>query len=206
MKMMLRNSRHFGLILPLIITWRNGGCYRRYGQLEIEPNTLEKTLLPHEPYVQPSYINTLNGDVKRFFDPLSSEFVNSPVLNQLLRFMAESYNKAIGESVKWNVRLHPYRIIAREGESGLPTPEGLHRDGVTFIASVLLKRENIQGGVTDITNSEKTLLATVKLTELFDLVLADDEKTMHSVTPIVVDQRRSGLAYRDVLVIAFTKL
>ena len=185
----------------------DGGCYRyrRYGQFSLDPDTLEKHQLPHEPYFQPGYINTLNGEIKRAFEPLTAEFALHHVLDRLIRFMAEVCNGALGKKVPWNVRLHPYRIVASEDSHGMPTPEGLHRDGVTFISSVMIRRHNIQGGVTTITDAGQTHLTDVQLTQPFDLMLANDETTMHSVSPISMTNNELNTAYRDVLVIAFTQ-
>ncbi|KEI71989.1 2OG-Fe dioxygenase family protein [Endozoicomonas elysicola] len=179
--------------------------YRRYGQFELNPHTLEKHQLPHEPYFQPGYINTLNGDLKRTFEPLTVEFARHHVLDRLIRFLAEICNGASGRKIPWNVRLHPYRIVARKGINGMPTPEGLHRDGVTFISSILIRRHNVLGGVTTITDADRKPLTDVQLTHPFDLMLANDEATMHSVSSISMANSELSTAYRDVLVIAFTQ-
>jgi hypothetical protein len=47
--------------------------------------------------------------------------------------------------------------------------------------------------------------ATVELTNPFDLVIADDARTLHDVSPIEASDN-DALGTRDVLVIAFTKL
>ncbi len=185
----------------------DGGTYRyrRYGEFDLDLEMDRFTLLPHQAYVQPSYINGLNGDVERHFEPLELSFSNSDLLRQLLNVLAGVYNKTLGENIQWNVRLHPYRIIASDKMEGLPTPEGLHRDGVTFIASMMIKRQNVLGGVTDITDNDKYILASLQLTDPFDIMIADDAQTMHQVSGIVPENADIELAYRDVLVIAFTK-
>ncbi|USD34933.1 MULTISPECIES: 2OG-Fe dioxygenase family protein [Vibrio] len=185
----------------------DGGTYRyrRYGQFTKLAAQREITLLPHEPYVQPAFINTLNGDVERHFSPLSDKFVTSDLLAKLLFMMSDIYDDALGTPVNWNIRLHPYRIIANSSQQGQPTPEGLHRDGVTFIASLMINRVNIAGGVTSITDAKGGFREQIMLDKTFDLVMADDEQTMHEVTPItpVCSEK---CAYRDVLVIAFTRM
>ncbi|WP_246627820.1 2OG-Fe dioxygenase family protein [Paenibacillus oenotherae] len=42
------------------------------------------------------------------------------------------------------------------------------------------------------------------LTNPLDILIADDNKTMHGVTPVQVD-KNGEQGYRDVLVVAFTK-
>ena len=185
----------------------DGGTYRyrRYGQFIKLPSSQEITMLPHEPYVQPSYINSLNGDTERHFEPLTDRFVTSPILERLLGLMSEIYDGVEGKATKWNIRLHPYRIIADDFEAGQPTPEGLHRDGVTYIASMMINKINVVGGKTTITDANQQELESLVLDKTFDIVMADDAKTMHEVSAIR-PMRSEKCAYRDVLVIAFTKM
>lgn len=179
--------------------------YRRYGQFLKVPTNNNLLILPHEAYVQPYSINPLNGDVKRFFEPLTPQMISSPILESILKLMAKIYDFVEGEPRKWNIRLHPYRIIANSDELGQPTPEGLHRDGVTYIASMMIHRHNITGGKTTITTEERIPLQDITLQDTFDIVMADDEKTMHTVTPITA-KNRNEIGYRDVLVIAFIRV
>lgn len=185
----------------------DGGTYRyrRYGQFMKLPGSHEITMLPHEPYVQPSYINNLNGDIERHFEPLTDRFVTSPILERLLCLMSDIYDAVEGQATKWNIRLHPYRIIADDFEAGQPTPEGLHRDGVTYIASMMINRNNVMGGMTTITDANQNELECLMLDKTFDIVMADDSETMHEVSAIRPESSEK-CAYRDVLVIAFTKM
>ena len=178
--------------------------YRRYGQFTFNSLTQKAELMPHEPYIQPSYINSLNGDIERYFEPLETTFIQSQALNKILEFLNRVYNSILNERIDWNIRLHPYRIIASDDITGLPTPEGLHRDGVTFIASLMIKRVNIEGGTTTITDANKRILDKFQLSSPFDLMMADDTKTMHEVSSLKPLKNSEEKSYRDVLVIAFT--
>ncbi|MEM5547575.1 2OG-Fe dioxygenase family protein [Pseudoalteromonas fuliginea] len=178
--------------------------YRRYGELAKESNSEGFAILPHAPYTQPSYINSLNGDIERHFYPLTDEFTSSPVLTKVLSLLSSVYDSAEGKKQDWSIRLHPYRIKTTEAELGHPAPEGLHRDGVTYIASMMVCKNNIIGGSTLLTNNYKEALTSVTLNETLDIIMADDEKTMHQVSPIKPATRYKE-AYRDVLVIAFTR-
>lgn len=184
----------------------DGGTYRlrRYGQFETDSDgTLRQ--LPHSPYEQPSYINRLNGGIAREFDPLESGFAQHEVLHNILNVLIKIVNDVEGMVTPWNVKLHPYRIVAKPGVAGQPTPEGLHRDGVNYIVVMMVKRANIVGGESSLTDAHQTPLASVTLTESMHLVILNDENTMHEVTPVFpVDPQAP--AYRDVLVIAFTKV
>lgn len=179
--------------------------YRRYGRFEYRADRDSLRLLPHQPYSQPLSVNPLNGGIQRYFDPLEDVFVASPVLQRLLRTMAKIYAAADGYASNWRIRLHPYRILAATEAPGRPTPEGLHRDGVTYIASMLVNRHNLTGGETRVTDTEGGILSSVTLAEPMDLLLSDDETTLHEVSEIhpLDDQ---GPAYRDVLVIAFERM
>ncbi|WP_038173511.1 2OG-Fe dioxygenase family protein [Vibrio pacinii] len=185
----------------------DGGTYRyrRYGQFNKGKHSQQLVMLPHQAYVQPAAVNPLNGDVERHFEPLTDRFIMSPILEKLLLMMSDVYDGAQGQATNWNIRLHPYRIITDGHSVGKPTPEGLHRDGVTYIASLMINRTNIMGGETVITDDNKNVLERLTLDKSFDIVMADDLATMHEVspiTPVCLDK----CAYRDVLVIAFTKM
>jgi hypothetical protein len=106
-------------------------------------------------------------------------------------------------TINWNIRLHPYRILANSNYLGEPTPEGLHRDGVTFIASILINKVNVNGGITTITDDNAEKLLSLKLEHEFDIMLANDGKTMHKVSALS-RELIGEVAYRDVLVVAFT--
>ncbi|XQU08388.1 2OG-Fe dioxygenase family protein [Halomonas sp. LY9] len=178
--------------------------YRRYGKFSKLAHQREFVKAPHAPYVQSSSVNSLNGDVERIFEPLSDDFIACPLLIDLLMWLADVYDLVEKVPKNWSVCLHPYRIVANEMEAGDPTPEGLHRDGVTFIASLMVCRNNVSGGVTKVTDQDKVLLEEMVLSSPLDIVLADDEKTMHQVSS-VKPLNLEDAAYRDVLVIAFTR-
>ncbi|MEJ2041970.1 MAG: 2OG-Fe dioxygenase family protein [Reinekea sp.] len=184
----------------------DGGTYRyrRYGQFDKASSSDELVLLPHQAYEQSKEVNYLNGDIARWFEPLTSSFVDSEVLQRTLLFLADLYDLTIGKPTDWNIRLHPYRIEATSQQLGQPTPEGLHRDGVTFIASMMIQRQNVTGGVTTLTDNLRRPITTIELDNTFDIILANDARTLHDVSSIrPVNQHET--ASRDVLVIAFTK-
>ncbi|MFM9900072.1 MAG: 2OG-Fe dioxygenase family protein [Polaromonas sp.] len=183
----------------------DGGTYRlrRYGAFELQrPGPLR--LLPHEAYEQPRDINPLNGGVRREFDPLEPGFAHHPVLEKFLTTLADVLDAVEHQPVRWNIRLHPYRIRADLSSEGLPTPEGLHRDGVDYIVTLMVHRHNIEGGETMVTNAERQPVWHRTLADPMELLVANDRRTLHAVTPIVAADPLQP-ACRDVLVIAFTK-
>jgi hypothetical protein len=184
----------------------DGGTYRfrRYGAFDSRPGSIRQQL-PHGPYEQPKYINSLNGGIARIFDPLEPAFAAHTVLNRLLDWLTTLYDRCEGSPQHWNIRLHPYRILANQNEKGNPTPEGLHKDGVDYIVSMMMSRRNVVGGETTITDNDRQLLCQRTLQKPLDILIGKDTHTMHavsSVSPIDASQE----AFRDVLVIAFTKV
>ncbi|WP_148714309.1 2OG-Fe dioxygenase family protein [Chitinolyticbacter meiyuanensis] len=177
--------------------------YRRYGAFLLGAHG-ELVLQPHGPYEQPRYINTLNGGVARHFDPLEPSFVHNRFLRGLLRALGRAFDAAEGTNAPWLVRLHPYRIRADGAMLGQPTPEGLHRDGVDFICTLMVERHNVEGGETRITDAAGNLLHALTLSDPLDLLVANDVTTMHGVSPITA-ARPDRAAWRDVLVIAYAR-
>ncbi|SMC22690.1 hypothetical protein SAMN02745857_01447 [Andreprevotia lacus DSM 23236] len=184
----------------------DGGTYRfrRYGAINLDGPDAALTLLPHGPYEQPRYINTLNGGKARHFDPIEERFVEHPFLHCLLRSLASVFDAIHPGQGGWNIRLHPYRIRTWQEQPGLPTPEGLHRDGVDYIVTMMVRRLNVEGATTVVTDNEGVPRFLTTLNEPMELLVADDTSTMHSVSPL---QCKDPLqeAYRDVLVVAFTR-
>jgi len=86
----------------------------------------------------------------------------------------------------------------------LPTPEGLHRDGVDWVLVLLVARENIAEGVTTIYGTNKNALGNFTLTAPLDAALVDDSRVYHGVTAVEpIDPTKP--AYRDVLVVTFRR-
>lgn len=180
----------------------DGGTYRRrrYRELALNVATGELSIHPPRPYNQPRIINHLNGGIERHFAPCNPEFLTNPLVTRLIRTLGEAFTQATG-TTSWNVRLHQNRISATPEQVGQPAPEGMHRDGVTFIMTLLIGRTLIEGGESSIHTPDGTALYRATLHEPGELLIADDHKTLHSVTPITP---LDTAGHRDVLVISFT--
>jgi hypothetical protein len=177
--------------------------YRRYGRYELDSVTETLVPLPNEPHRQERDVNPLNGGVDRIYEPLTASFTEDPLLRDLLVFLGKIFSAADGTRL-WNIQLFPNRIIAGV-EAGHPTPEGRHRDGVKFVISLLAARRNISGGESSVYTNDGQLLLSTTLAEPGDLLLSDDERTLHSVTPVLpVDPEAP--AHRDVLVALFDRV
>ena len=104
----------------------------------------------------------------------------------------------------WRVEVHQFRIEARAGAPGEPTPEGIHRDGVDYVLVLLVNRDNIVSGETTVYDLSGSPLGAFTLTDPFDATLIDDARVAHGVTPVTpLDARRRGC--RDVLVVTLRR-
>ena len=198
-------SRQAGTIWGWILTWRmaaatgSGGspCSAR------RPATMRSTRKPHQPHYQSRDYNTLNGGIERWFAPILPEIADGATLAPILRFCRSLFDRLSGPQ-DWHIELHQFRIEARRGIEGHPTPEGRHRDGVDHVLVLLVNRRNIQSGVTTIHDLDGDTLGSFTLTQPLDSALVEDRRVMHGVTPVEpVDPRVPG--FRDVLVVTFRR-
>ncbi len=181
----------------------DGGKYRkrRHATYAIQNPGEPARLMPYQPHYQTVDYNPLNGGVARYFAPILDDLHQSLTLAALLRLGDQVFSQVSGNPL-WHIELHQFRIEARDGRLGKPTPEGVHRDGVDFVIVVMIKRVNIDSGATTIFNLEHELVGEFTLRETFDMVLVNDRKLYHGVTPIS-PLDATAEAYRDVLVITF---
>ena len=176
--------------------------YRRYSKFLYNNKTRILELLPHDSYIQPSYINHLNGDIERVYEPLENDMVNTPFLKGYLQWMADIFSKVSSHDI-WIIKLHPYRIAANTS-AWKPTPEGIHRDGVNFVTSLLINRENIKGGISSVYDLEENSITNFEMNDICDLCIFDDKYIKHEVSEITAIENDKS-AFRDVLVAAFEK-
>lgn len=183
----------------------DGGTYRRrrYGRFTLDNVTGRLEIQPHGPYRQDSGINHLNGGIDRHFEPSTASFSSHPVLLGLLRGLGEVYT-VLEACPAWEINLHPYRIIASHSQPGQPAPEGRHRDGVTFILTMMVDRHAVVGGESSVYTDGGYHRLSHTLTSPGELLLGDDRTTLHSVTPVTPSGEQDG--HRDVLVVAFTSV
>lgn len=161
--------------------------------------------LPHRPHYQTLDYNPLNGGVERWFDPVLPGIGDCASLRVILAWCRQLFDRAQAVACDWQVEVHQFRIEARAGEAGLPTPEGMHRDGVDHVLVLLVRRVNIVSGTTEIGTPERGVLGSFTLTEALDAALVDDRRVYHAVTPVQpLDPKLP--AYRDVLVLTFRRV
>lgn len=191
--------------MPLDRYMADGGRYRRrrHAVFAVKSNG-EIQRQPHQPHYQSVDYNSLNGGVERWFEPISPTSGDSDSLRTILRFCSATFGALAPQVGDWHVEAHQFRIEARGDMQGLPTPEGVHRDGVDYVLVLLVCRHNIASGTTTIHAPDGKSLGSFTLTHPFDATLIDDARVFHGVTA-VEPLDPSQAAYRDVLVITFRR-
>jgi len=181
----------------------DGGRYRRrrIANFLAIPGSPEHHRGLHRPHFQAVVHNTLNGGVDRWFAPVEDAVTHNPTCARLLA-LGRQVADGLHPGTTWFVEMHQFRIEAAAGTPGLPTPEGVHHDGVDVVLIAMLDRRNLQGGETRVTDPAGQELARFTLDGLLDLTILDDRRVMHGVTP--VEPRDAALpSCRDVLVLTW---
>lgn len=157
---------------------------------------------PHQPHYQSLQHNRLQGDIDRWFEPVLPAIAGSNSLRAILEYSRAFFTALAPTVTAWQIELHQFRIEATAGESGEPTPEGVHRDGVDYVLVLLVDRHNIAQGTTTIHAENGRELGHFTLTAPCDAALVDDTRVFHGVTAVTpLDPTKP--AHRDVLVVTF---
>lgn len=188
----------------------DGGRYRRrrHAVFTAGPDgAIERQA--HQPHYQGLDYNPLNGGIARWFAAITPEIGRGPALTTILEFSRALFGRlapfdsAQGKSTaRWKIEVHQFRIEAQPGSEGLPTPEGMHRDGVDFVLVLLVNRTKIASGTTSIHSPDGRELGRFTLTSPLDAALVDDARVAHGVTPVKALDPATP-AHRDVLVVTF---
>ena len=187
---------------------KDGGRYRRrrHGSLMQDTRTGRLETVPHRPHWQPTTYNALHGGMLRHFAPLDPAMAASPAFLALVARLGEVFAAAAHDTPtepafdgRWFIEAHPFRI-ATTGGVGRPTPEGAHRDGVNFVAVVLVDRQGVRGGETRVFEAEGPHGVRFTLDEPWSALLLDDPRVIHESTPIQPDGDRG---WRDTLVLTY---
>jgi hypothetical protein len=176
---------------------------RRHAVLSAVPDGAPRPE-PRQPHYQSRDYNALNGGVARWYEPVAPEIVAGPTMTSVLGFAGALFGR-LRPGASWKIELHQFRIEAKTGAPGRPTPEGVHRDGVDCVLVMLVRRENVASGTTTVHDPSGRALGSFTLTEPLDAAIVDDARVFHGVTAVTpLDPSRP--AYRDVLVATFRKL
>jgi len=185
----------------------DGGRYRRRRHAAFSVSAAGVRRKPHQPHYQSRDYNALNGGLARWFEPVLDRVAAHPAMLAILRTGFSIFDGCTDAATRppfWHVEVHQFRIEARPGAHGLPTPEGMHRDGVDWVAVLLVRRENVASGETSIHDLTRRKLGSFTLTTPMEAALVDDGRVFHGVTaiePVAAEMP----AYRDVLVATFRR-
>jgi hypothetical protein len=187
------------------------GRYRRRRHAVFTASTVSAADAPvivraeHQPHYQSLKYNPLQGDIERWFEPITPDVSAGSSLQTILRLCDRIFGNLVPQVREWRIEVHQFRIEARLDEPGQPTPEGVHRDGVDYVLVLMVRRTNIAQGTTTIHSLDGTLLGSFTLVAPFDAALVDDARVYHGVTPVEpLDPEQP--AHRDVLVVTFKRL
>jgi hypothetical protein len=177
---------------------RDGGRYRRRRHACLVQDGAGVTLAPHRAHWQPLAYNALHGGMQRLFEPIAAATVAAPAFAKIVCAIGRVCGAVKGRQ-PWYVEAHQFRIDTTDG-IGRPTPEGAHRDGVDFVAILLVARHHIKGGETRIFEAHGPRGQRFTLDEPWSLLLLDDAAVIHESTPI---QPTGADGHRDTLVLTY---
>lgn len=177
---------------------KDGGRYRkrRHSCFVAEDDALRQ--VPHRMHWQSVDYNALHGGMERWFEPMELAVVAHPAWPKLLLALARVFAARMPVP-RWFIEAHQFRIDTADG-LGRPTPEGAHRDGVDFVAVMLIAREGIKGGETRVFEANGPDGQRFTLGEPWSLLLLDDARMIHESAPI---QPVGEYGHRDTLVLTY---
>lgn len=178
----------------------DGGRYRfrRHSCFIHELNGDSLQLVPHRAHWQPRDYNALHGGLERWFEPIETTVLDAPAWGGLLRALGKLF-ATVRAVPRWYIEAHQFRIDTAEG-IGRPTPEGAHRDGVDFVAVILIRRSDVSGGETRVFDAQGPAGVRFTMDEPWTALLLNDAQVVHETTPI---QKAGPRGLRDTLVLTF---
>lgn len=190
--------------LPLDAYLKDAGHYRRrrHACYVLQGQVLQP--VAHRAHWQPLEYNALHGGMARWFEPLAPALAAQAAWPALLQTLGQVFTAALNDGAApplWHIEAHQFRIDTAGG-IGRPTPEGAHRDGVDFVAVVLVHRHAIKGGETRVFEANGPNGQRFTLTEPWSTLLLDDARVIHESTPI---QPLAEAGWRDTLVLTYRR-
>ena len=178
---------------------KDGGRYRRRRHSCFVQEGDRLTQTTHRAHWQPLEYNALHGGMHRLFEPVMPATVAQPAWPALITAIGQVCSTARNTDDRWYVEAHQFRIDTADG-IGRPTPEGAHRDGVDFVAVILVARDQVKGGETRVFEADGPNGKRFTMTEPWTLLLLDDATVIHESTPI---QPLHVYGHRDTLVLTW---
>lgn len=194
-------SRHWQ-DLPRDEHLRDGGRYRfrRHASLILADDGRSIRERVQRPHWQPTDYNALHGGYERGFAPITEATLADPAFLGLVTGLGAACAAAAGHALPF-VEAHQFRIDTAQG-IGRPTPEGAHRDGVDYVAVVLIERVAVRGGETRVFEADGPAGLRFTMVEPGSTLLLDDARMIHETTPLQPD---GGAGHRDTLVITWRR-
>jgi hypothetical protein len=191
--------------LPPAAYLRDGGRYRfrRHSCFTQSFAPAQLSAVPHRAHWQPTTYNALHGGIERWFAPIEPRVQSAPAWLQLLEALGSLFAR-ISPVECWYIEAHQFRIDTANG-IGRPTPEGAHRDGVDFVAVILVQRRNVKGGETHVFDANGPTGTRFTMQWPWTALLMNDARVIHETTPIQpeADDRPAQPAFRDTLVLTY---
>lgn len=183
---------------------RDGGRYRsrRHGCaiVHLAGGVGRVEPVPPRAHYQSTTYNALHGGIERWFEPIDATLVADTAWRELLTGLGRLFAE-VSPQERWFIEAHQFRIDTAAGV-GRPTPEGAHRDGVDFVAVILIDRHNVRGGETRIFEADGPHGIRFVLEDPWTVVLLDDARVIHETTPIQPD---AAGGHRDTLVLTYRR-
>jgi hypothetical protein len=176
--------------------FRRHSCYLQ----NFAPSGPTSTLTPvaARAHWQPTAYNALHGGLERWFEPIEASVAGSAAWTDLLISLGVLFRR-VREVPRWFIEAHQFRIDTEAG-IGRPTPEGAHRDGVDFVAVILVQRRSVRGGETRVFDAAGPAGVRFTMSEPWSMLLMDDARVIHETTPIQPD---GAAGVRDTLVLTY---
>ncbi|MFI9723036.1 2OG-Fe dioxygenase family protein [Streptomyces sp. NPDC052396] len=172
--------------------------FRRYSRFRIRPGGLEP--LPHRPFFQDRGVNRVHGGVDRLFAPLDAGPASGAVLRTVVRTLLDRLPGPRAGIDTCGV--HQIRVVATSDAVGHPAPEGVHQDGHSYVAQVLIGRRDVRGAESTLYDLRRTPLHRAVLERPWESIVLDDRRVLHGVTPVrPAPGVRRGV--RDMLLVDF---
>jgi hypothetical protein len=153
----------------------------------------------HRSHWQSVNYNALHGGIERWYEPIEPPVLSFSAWAPLLSGLGRLFGEVRGAR-RWFIEAHQFRIDTTGG-IGRPTPEGAHRDGVDFVAVILIDRAGIRGGETHVFDAAGPEGVRFTIQEPGAMLLLDDTRVIHETTPIQPEGSAGG--HRDTLVLTY---
>ncbi len=191
--------------LPPDAHLRDSGAYRfrRHASYVQELRDGHVARVAHRAHWQPTEYNALHGGIERWFEPVKPLLDTMPGWSALIGGLGRVFALAAGNAAppRWYIEAHQFRIDTANG-IGRPTPEGAHRDGVDYVAVILVDRVAVRGGETRVFQAAAPFGVRFTLAESWSALLLDDARVIHETTPIQPDDKAG---WRDTLVVTYRR-